>query len=150
MKALIAAAKRGVKITIITVGASKDSALSEKFFAPRNRYNYSYLLSKLSTKDKENVQVYEYSQPGMGLHKKVMIVDDHIFSGSSNMGYKSLVLSGDHEMNFEAQSEDLVKEAMQIVQEDIEKSIKISKFVKITARVRVQAIFHSIGSRIWG
>ena len=48
MDALIAAAKRGIKIEIITAGIYKDCPNSHLMFGPRNKYNYAYLVNSLS------------------------------------------------------------------------------------------------------
>lgn len=150
MNALIAAAKRGVEITIITAGVTENSPPGEKIFAPRNAYNYYFLVNSLPEKDRRNVQVYEFNQAHRGLHKKVMIVDDHVFSGSSNLGFKSMAIMGDHEMNFEATSPQLVEETMKVIVVDIAKSRKVEQPEQISKGTRAQAAFHSFGARIWG
>lgn len=147
---LINAVKRGVKLTIVTAGVTKNCPNSQKIFGPRNEYNYYYLLTSLQPHHRENVKIYEYEQDKKGLHKKVVIIDDQIFAGSSNLGYKSLALMGDHEMNFKAQSQNLVDQTMQIIDEDIKHSRVVKKMDSISYHSRLMAITHSLGSRIWG
>lgn len=151
MKALIDAAKRGVKITIISAGMTKNAPNSQLFFGPRNRYNYYYLVTSLTEEERENVTVYEYSQRRKGNHKKVTIIDDQIFAGSSNMGYKSLVLMGDHEMNFQTKSQKLVDLTIKkVIKEDINRSVLIEHPEIISYLTMGAAAFHSMGARIWG
>ncbi len=151
MNAIIEAGKRGVNITIITAGVTKDCSNSQLFFGPRNKYNYHYLVNSLPEELRSNVKVYEFSQKGKGLHKKVLIVDDHLFAGSSNMGYKSLALMGDHEMNFDAKSQELIDKIKEyIVEKDIFYSKRVENPETISVRTKLIAGFHSLGSRIWG
>ncbi len=115
MKALIEAANRGVKITIITNGYNeKTSPKGHQFFGPRNRYNYCELKNALKGKQKNNVSVYEFKVRKTTLHKKVIVVDDYIISGSSNLGYKSLVTMSDHEMNFVTRNKQAADETANI------------------------------------
>lgn len=150
MDALICAASRGVKVAIVTAGITKGCPNGQYFFGPSNRYNYSYLVNSLPEKARENVEVYEYKQKKKGLHKKVMIVDDFVLAGSSNMGYKSLALSGDHEMNFEAESEKFAEQTKRIVFQDMSKSVRVMQPGRISFKNRCTAAFHSAGARLWG
>ncbi|MBA2369126.1 MAG: hypothetical protein H0V82_08910 [Candidatus Protochlamydia sp.] len=128
MQALIGAAKRGVKVQIITTNVYKDGPLSHYAFGPRNKYNYSYLINSLPEEYKSNVEVYEYQQKNTGNHKKVIIVDDCVIAGSSNLGYKSLVTTSDHELNFFARSAQFADETMKICTIDMCHSEKIKDF----------------------
>ncbi len=149
-KAIAEAANRGVKITIVTaLGSSAAPPTSEKFFAPRNLVNLFKLKQDVLTEKRDNLTFYSYAQGKNGLHKKVMIIDDYILAGSGNMGTKSLTLIGDHEMNFEAKSQELAKKTMAIIQKDILKSRKITN-INPSVRQRVQSMFHYWGSNKWG
>lgn len=150
MDALIEAGKRGVKIKIVTAGIYKDCPNSQLFFGPRNKYNYAYLISSLPPQFKENVEVYEYQQKKKGNHKKVVVVDNTVIAGSSNMGYKSLALTGDHEINFLAESPEFAEQTRAVIYEDIKRSLQVERPEEITVRDRIMAIIHSTGARIWG
>jgi phosphatidylserine/phosphatidylglycerophosphate/cardiolipin synthase-like enzyme len=149
LDALRQTANRGVKTTLITSTGGKNSAHSEKFFGHRNLVCLHDLYHRVDQNKKKNLQFYAYKQGKNGLHKKVVIVDDYICAGSSNMGEKSLVLTGDHEMNFEAQSRALIDVAMQIVETDKHFSTKITS-PSITVSNRFWALIHSLGANKWG
>jgi phosphatidylserine/phosphatidylglycerophosphate/cardiolipin synthase-like enzyme len=101
LNALVNAANRGVKITLITNGNNNGSTpITHHIFGPRNQHNYNQLLKKVSPKAKENIAIYEFKVPNTTLHKKVIVVDDYVIGGSSNLGYKSLVTMSDDEINF--------------------------------------------------
>ena len=118
MQALIEAANRGVKIKIITNGYNeKASPRGHQFFAPRNRCNYAYLKNNVNPEARKNIQVFEFKVRKTTLHKKVVICDDYVISGSSNLGYKSLVTMSDHEMNFVTKSKKLADQSAKIALE---------------------------------
>ncbi|MBI3236935.1 MAG: phospholipase D family protein, partial [Chlamydiales bacterium] len=127
MDALIAAANRGVDITIITACGGTYCPMSEKFFGDRNLYSLHELFFSTKAENRKNLHLYSYAQLKNGLHKKVVVIDDYVLAGSSNMGTKSLSLSSDHEMNFEAQSKELADQTLQIIEEDKKLSRKLKK-----------------------
>lgn len=144
--------ERGVKIILITAGLTENCPNGQLFFGHRNRWKYFKLMQSLP-KDKQNlVTVYEYAQRKKGLHKKVVIVDDQVFAGSSNMGTKSLKLMGDHEMNFQAKSQELVDRMKQeIIDDDIQHSLKIENPTDmITYKNQAMAAIHRVGASLWG
>jgi hypothetical protein len=147
MQEIINAANRGVKVTVITVVGGRHSSRGEQFFGPRNLHNVYKLLS--SVESKASVNAYTYSQAKNGLHKKVVIVDDYVLAGSSNMGTKSLELTADHEMNFEAHSKEFANQTLKILQEDIKKSRPL-KPKSLSLSNRIFSFIHNAGSRIWG
>jgi phosphatidylserine/phosphatidylglycerophosphate/cardiolipin synthase-like enzyme len=127
-QALIAAAKRGVKIEIITCGIYTNCPISHKIFGPRNKYNYSKIMNALSAEERRNVSIYEFQGYKKGNHKKLIIVDDEtVIAGSSNLGYKSLVTGSDHELNFVAKSKKLAQETLRICQIDKDHSERVIK-----------------------
>jgi HKD family nuclease len=128
MNALMAAANRGVKIKIITCGVHEGCPKSHYAFAPRNKANCAHLVNGVEDKYKNNIEVYEFQQGNRGLHKKAMIIDDHVIAGSSNLGYKSLVTTSDHELNFFAQSKEFAQATMKVFQDDIHRSFKRTDF----------------------
>jgi len=144
LEALAAAAERGVNIKIITAGEYKDCPNSHYIFGPRNRYNCADLGSRVSEANRSNVEVYEFQQKKKGLHKKVIIVDDTVIAGSSNLGYKSLVTTSDHEINFIAKSADFANETMKVCNVDLQKSIRRIDFTNIGFGVKARAAFHRI------
>jgi hypothetical protein len=128
MNALIQAASRKVDITVITVMPCKYSAISEKFFGHRNRFNAHYLLS--STKgDRKNVHIYKYDQGKNGLHKKIAVIDD--------------------EMNFEAQSREFADQTMEIINQDIKASKHLPQ-IQLSITNRIITALHNSGSFLWG
>lgn len=142
MNELIKAANRGVKIKIITSGVYKNCPNSHYAFGPRNKYNYASLVRALSEDKKEHIEIYEYQQNKKGNHKKVIVIDDQVIAGSSNLGYKSLVSTSDHELNFFAKSDELVRETLKICDIDIEHSLKIENPTHLTVADLFQAVNH--------
>lgn len=141
-EALIRAAKKGVKITIITGGRTKGCPKANYFFAPRNKYNYAYLVNSLPAHLKSNVHVYEFDQHNVGLHKKVIVVDDIVIGGSSNISYKSLTKFSDHELNFIAKSEKLAEETLKVCQIDIKHSRRVHQPGVVSLYERIHAAGH--------
>lgn len=148
MDALIKAGKRNVNITIITACGGKHVSMGEKFFGSRNCYNLYHLFASLKN-NRENLHLYAFTQAKNGLHKKIVIIDNYVLAGSSNLGTKSLILTGDHEMNFEAHSKELAHETMKILEDDIRVS-KLFKSVKLSFKDRILATVHSLGAFWWG
>lgn len=147
-----AVVERNVAITIITAGLTKDCPNGQLFFGHRNRWKYYKLINSLPDDKKSKVTVYEYAQVKKGLHKKVTIVDDTVFAGSSNMGTKSLKLMSDHEMNFQARSQELVD---LIKREIIEDDVAHSQLVEdphgiISTNNQMMAAVHRAGAYLWG
>lgn len=150
MNELIEAAKRGVKIKIITSCIYSECPNSHYVFGSRNKYNYAYLLNSLSENERENVEVYEFQQKKKGNHKKVIIVDDMVIAGSSNLGYKSLVSTSDHELNFFAQSQEFVDRTLEICEIDIQHSKKIKDKVKLSTSEYIKAAMHRLMAPLIG
>jgi phosphatidylserine/phosphatidylglycerophosphate/cardiolipin synthase-like enzyme len=150
MDELVKAAKRGVKIVILSSGVYENCPRSHHIFGVRNKYNYAKLLDSLTEDEKKNVEIYEFQQPKIGNHKKVIIIDDYLISGSSNFGYKSLVSSSDHEMNFKARSQKLVDQTMKIVEIDLAHSKKLSQKIELSFVERVKAAFYQLNAPIIG
>ncbi len=140
MRALINAGNRNVDITVITTAGGKHSPMGEKFFGHRNLYNLNYLASAVEEQKEKNMHFYSYAQAKFGLHKKVIVLDDIVLAGSSNMGTKSLTLTSDHEMNFEAKSKDLADNTLKILNEDIKRSKHLEK-INLSLTNRVMLLF---------
>jgi phosphatidylserine/phosphatidylglycerophosphate/cardiolipin synthase-like enzyme len=124
-EALVRAARRGVRITIITCGEFPDSPGSFQTHAVRNKYNYVVLAKALQQDEHCRLRVYEFRQNGKSTHKKVIIIDDVVLAGSSNLGYKSLVSTSDHELDFCVRSRRFAAETFRVCQVDMEHSVEI-------------------------
>jgi phosphatidylserine/phosphatidylglycerophosphate/cardiolipin synthase-like enzyme len=123
MKALIDAANRGVKIQIITNG---PHALCQKAVMPYRAKSFMmYRELWASVKDPKNVEIFEYAQQFSAYHKKVIVLDDTVITGSSNFAYKSLGPMSDHELNFIAKSPSFAEESLKVLEADITLSKKI-------------------------
>lgn len=119
MNALIDAANRGVKIKIITNGYHLNkSPKGHQYFGPRSRWNYCWLKNHVHPEAKKNIDVYEFKVKKTTLHKKIIVADDYVISGSSNLGYKSLVTMSDHEINFVTKSKNLANQVASITEVD--------------------------------
>lgn len=116
--ALIRAVNRGVKLVLITNGNHKTSPGSHQLFGDRNRHHYQELLKRIKPVYKKNVHIYEFNVKKTTLHKKVVVVDNTVFGGSSNLGYKSLETMSDHEMNFMAEGAQFAKAVIKILRTD--------------------------------
>lgn len=128
MNALIDAANRGVKIKIITCGVYENCPMSHHTFGPRNKSNCTHLVQSVKPEHRVNVEIYEFQQRKIGNHKKAIIIDDYVIAGSSNLGYKSLVTTSDHELNFIAKSRSFADKTMEVFQTDINHSHPRSDF----------------------
>lgn len=149
MKAISNAASRNIKITVVTATGGKTSAKSERFFGHRNIVTLSRLYDSVDAAKRKNLSFHSFKQARNGLHKKIAIIDDFVCAGSSNMGQKSLSLTGDHEMNFEAQSKQLAEATLAHVNEDIRLSKKNSR-LSPTILNRFLAWIHAQGANTWG
>jgi hypothetical protein len=150
MNALIAAAKRGIKIELITSGVYENCPNSHYVFGPRNKYNYAYLVNSLPESARENVKIYEYQQHKKGNHKKVVIIDDTVIAGSSNLGYKSLVTTSDHEINFFASSKQFAEETYKVCKVDIDRSKEVTGRITLTVGEYVKAALHRLMAPLIG
>ncbi len=120
----------GVKLTIVTNGNEKFSPSGHKAFGPRNRAEVKSLLTQIRPECIDNISVYEYGQKEANLprkttlHKKVIVIDDFVLAGSSNLGYKSMVSCSDHEVNFVAKSKELARRTIAVIQDDAYKLLR--------------------------
>jgi phosphatidylserine/phosphatidylglycerophosphate/cardiolipin synthase-like enzyme len=133
-QALMEAANRGVKLTIVTNGISEFSPISIHFFGWGNRLSYLPMFygntyhfwdaTYVASLPVKNTHIYEYSLPDMLLHKKMMLIDGKIFVvGSYNMSLKSAC--GDYELIIVLDSEEIAHDAMKVHQTDLKHSIKV-------------------------
>jgi phosphatidylserine/phosphatidylglycerophosphate/cardiolipin synthase-like enzyme len=153
--ALIWAARRGVKIEILTCGVHETSPASHSFFGPRNKYNYSYIMNSLTPDERRNVSIYEMRGRKIGNHKKIIIFDDEtVIAGSSNFGYKSLVTCSDHELNFIARSKKFAEETLKVYAVDLAHSKRVTRAPSerwsMTLKEHFTAIYHRLMAPLIG
>ncbi len=106
-----AASKRGVDVKILTSGSST----SDVFFMPW----ITSLFYKLSLKI--GIEIYEYL-PSF-FHGKVLVIDDYVSIGSSNMNHRSIFL------DLEVEIEVLRQDNKEKVVEDLKKCLSESKCI---------------------
>jgi cardiolipin synthase len=111
VEALIAAAKRGVRVRIIVPGHHSDARVQ--------RWAAQGLYAELL---EAGVEIYEY-QPTM-IHSKVMVIDDLWTSvGSANFDDRSFRLND--EANLNVFSAELAREQVALIEQDIAKSRRL-------------------------
>jgi len=123
--ALSRAAKRGVKIDLITNSKGKEAPLAHRFFVDLAQNKYRQLFEQ---DGHQNIKVYEFYRANTTYHKKVIVVDDRYTGfGSGNFGKKSLdEHAADYEFNGIVDSSEFARETMSVLQKDIELSHEIS------------------------
>ncbi len=123
LDALIGAANRGVKITLIINRFGSLNPASHALFAELSRFCAKQLFEG---SPKPNVEVYEFATPKTTLHKKVMVFDGKItLTGSANIGKKSLE-GLDYEINLKVDSVDFASQVSQSIEEDKRLSQKMA------------------------
>lgn len=134
LTSLLNAVSRGVHITLITTAADSKTTLASHFYAWANRVNYLALMTGKSYFDTEEdaklfisdtVRIFEYNVSRTTYHKKVGIIDGKILLiGSYNLSQKSH--NGDDELLLTIESPDACNQTQQVLDEDINRSQKIS------------------------
>ncbi|MCB1111229.1 MAG: hypothetical protein H7A37_06760 [Chlamydiales bacterium] len=124
--AFVEAVNRGVKLRIVTNGSEKYSPGGHKLFGHRNRWHmWEGIRDKVDEDKRDNIKFYEYGNQDhntprkTSLHKKVTVIDNHVFMGSSNLGHKSLVTQADYELNFVASSSVLADQVIKVIDDDV-------------------------------
>ena len=115
-KSLHSAVKRGVKVVVIF--PSKSDFIGVKLAMESN---YTFLL-------KSGVQIFEY-QPSM-IHAKILITDQHILIGSSNINSRSLLL------DLEVDVEITRPENIQLIKLQFEQDLSHSKKIELSDWVK--------------
>ncbi len=111
-EALIAAAKRGVKVQVITPGKHND----EKTVRKASRARLGELLAA-------GIEIYEY-QPTM-YHCKLMVVDERFVSvGSANFGPRSFGLND--EANLNVLNEAFAREQIAVFRQDLQRARRLT------------------------
>jgi phosphatidylserine/phosphatidylglycerophosphate/cardiolipin synthase-like enzyme len=108
LQALIDASNRGVNIILVTNKNDERMPGTHNLFAARSRLQWKRLYEG---RWKGNISIYEYDVPYTTYHKKVVIIDQILATGSSNIGRKSLE-SLDFEYNLIIHSEEAVEETL--------------------------------------
>lgn len=127
-KALLAAVNRGIKLTVLTNGVHELSPHYCAYFCWANRMSYvpffhgqTYRLwdvVAVKNSKPKSTRIYEYYVEDVLLHKKIMIVDDHLFAiGSYNLGTKSHL--SDYESLMVIESPEVVKAANKVYERDL-------------------------------
>jgi phosphatidylserine/phosphatidylglycerophosphate/cardiolipin synthase-like enzyme len=122
--ALSHAAKRGVKIEIITNSKNRENPIAHRFFVDLAQDKYRQLFER---EGHHNVKVHEFYRANTTYHKKVVVVDDRYTGfGSSNLGTKSLEENpADYELNAIADSRSFAAATMRVLQKDMELSDEV-------------------------
>ncbi|NGX58449.1 MAG: Cardiolipin synthase [Chlamydiae bacterium] len=121
---LIRKVNDGVRLTIVTNGNESYSPKGHRMFGPRNRYAYAKIYARVNEENRDLIKVYEFGRgehnlpKNTTLHKKVIVVDNKVIAGSSNLGYKSTVSSSDHEINFVLESDDAAEATIEVIKDD--------------------------------
>lgn len=122
LQSLIRASNRGISIILLTNQDQPDTPGTHKLFVPRSRYLWKKLFEG---RRKTNVCVFEYLVPYTTLHKKIMVIDNCVATGSSNCGLLSME-GLNHEYNVIIHSSQVVDQTMAGIDVDIEKSRFVS------------------------
>jgi hypothetical protein len=135
---------RGVQVEIITCARTEDCPNNQKVFGPYNKWNWVKLANQLSPEHRQNLKVFLFTEKQKGLHKKVIVFDEEtVLAGSSNLGYKSLVTSSDHEINFIAKSKGFADKTLKICEQDKKLSQEITNTTEISLVESLQAVIYS-------
>ncbi len=138
LKALSDAAKRGVRITLLTNRLDWKSPLLHSGFTELSRSAASKLPADA------NVELYEYAVPHSTLHKKAIVIDARTtFLGSSNLGRKSLE-SADYEINLKVESAAFASAVLQSIESDKPLCRKASRHASLPLKSRLLAPLQSL------
>lgn len=135
MDAFKRAAKRGIKIKVITNGVNDKAPAYNEMFAWANRISYLpvvygrdfHLWEKHKCKKCTplDVEFYEYYVKDILYHKKVMVVDERfVVIGSYNLGHRSDM--SDYELAVIVDSKELAAQALEPLKVDFTNSLKVS------------------------
>ncbi len=114
----------GIKLTVVTNGVERYSPNGHLMFGSRNRQVRAQLYKKIKPENRHLLNWYEYGHGEKNtprkatLHSKVVVVDDTVLTGSSNLGFKSLVTCSDHEINLVSKSQDFADKTIAAIEDD--------------------------------
>lgn len=138
LKALTEAAKRGVRITLLTNRLDLKSPLLHSGYTELSRSAASKL------PEDANVELYEYAVPHSTLHKKAIVIDGRTtFLGSSNLGRKSLE-SADYEINLKVESAPFAAAVLQSIEADKPLCRKAGHHASLPLKSRLLAPLQSL------
>ncbi len=115
---------QGVPLTVVTNGYESYSPIGHSVFGARNRSVRRQIYKKIRPENRHLFNWYEYGHGELNtprattLHSKVIVVDDTVLSGSSNLGFKSSVTCSDHEINFACKSREFAEQAIAAIESD--------------------------------
>ncbi len=155
LQAMTEAVNRGVKLKLITNGNEKYSPRAHSVFGDRNRYNYWKLFESVHPSHRAHLEIYEFFPRKTTLHKKVIVVDDWVIAGSSNLGYKSLVTMSDHELNFAFENKEFATSTAAVIEQTEMEGVssqnlprKNGKKIKMDKKLNLLQLFKVINHRI--
>jgi len=150
-QALVDAANRGVKIEVITNGSVAKTTFTTHGYRCRSTEEFLKLKNGTKKECRENLEFFEFYQPKSALHKKAIVIDDEtVIAGSSNLGSKSLNWSSDDEINFIAVDKVFAKQVKDNFECDKLHSRKARKLEKLSFSQRLFARYHRSLAWIWG
>lgn len=94
IKVLADAVRKGINVKVVTNGYSKSNSFAGNSLGPRNRVHYGKLFKAAKQEKAGSVSIYEFSEPDILLHSKVMLVDEEtdepkVVVGSFNLSRES-------------------------------------------------------------
>ena len=137
---IIEAIDQGVTVNIITESSvSGPASISEALD----------IKAKVNPEKAGNLKIWLFQQGEVRFHKKIMIFDDIVFSGSGNMSYKSMILNSDFEINFLVRFEKFSKDLIEVLRTDVNSSSEVTKnsngFID-----GIKSFMWKLGVRFWG
>ena len=120
----------GVKVTVVTNGVESYSPNGHAVFGARNRYERAKIYRKINPANRHLLKWYEYGHGEMNtprnstMHAKVIVVDDTVLAGSSNLGFKSTVTCSDHEINLVSKSRALAEKTIESIEGDAFRTLR--------------------------
>jgi len=111
MNGLAAATHRGVKVTLVTNGDESNAPGLHYIFAALSKTYYKKLFEQ---SDKNRLEIYEFRNANVTLHKKIVVIDEkRVFTGSSNIGFTSLTTSADYELDLIIESPEFARHTLE-------------------------------------
>jgi phosphatidylserine/phosphatidylglycerophosphate/cardiolipin synthase-like enzyme len=148
MQALIDATNRGVNVIIISNANSSTMPMTHELYVPFNRLCLRHLMEQGT---QNRILYFEWSNPHVTYHKKVIVIDPDVtedadgsnivFTGSSNLGHKSLQGHIDYECNLRMHSQKVATTLMGVLANDMKASRQVPP---------KELLEMSLGQQAWG